>query len=517
MAAGWCLAVAAELTSGDRLPSSAEPASAPAVARPNIVLIVADDLGYNDLASYGQTLFPTPATDQLAKQGRRLTHAYAPSAVCSPTRYAILTGTDPFRRYHTTHVLFNGEPLVIDANEPTIASLLQAQDYRTAVVGKWHLGLGDALPRDLNVPGRGPNQVGFDSSFIVPDGHNMLPAYYLRNGKVVGGTTVPFRFRPTVVEREGYSLLQHVPIGSWENRRPNDRIAETLVAEAVDFITENKDRPFFLYLPTCSIHFPAEPARQFVGRSGIGVHGDFVMEFDWMVGQVTAALSRLQLSDHTLLIVTSDNGGYESGRESLMRTAHDPNRPWRGHKETAFEGGHRVPFLARWPGKIAPGTVGEELLSLTDMTATLCAVAGVSIPADAARDSIDASAALWGQVSASGVRNQVITCTRGMKELAIRDRDWKLILQTESGRSQLYHLAVDPTESVEVGNAQPAQVQRLTRLLHENLAAGASRFGAQGRPATLAALLGERETRNQLLRERFSVPRSGGSKSVTVP
>ncbi len=159
---------------------------------PNIIFIMADDVGYNDLAVYGQEYFPTPYTDQLADQGILLTSAYSPSAVCSPTRYAVLTGTDPFRRYITSHVLFNAEPMTIGKDELTVGTLLQEMGYATGVVGKWHVGLGDGLPRDINDPGRGPNEIGFDYSFLVADGHNMDPRYYIENGVILGGVDPPF-------------------------------------------------------------------------------------------------------------------------------------------------------------------------------------------------------------------------------------------------------------------------------------------------------------------------------------
>ena len=266
-------------------------AMAAAQEKPNVIFIMADDVGYNDLAAYGQMVFPTPHTDQLAAEGVRLTSAYSPASVCSPTRYAVLTGTDPFRRNITSHVLFNAEPLVIESSESTVASLLKEAGYATGVVGKWHLGLGDTLPRDLNHSGRGPNEIGFDYSFLVPDGHNMQPLYYMENGEVEGGVEPPFESALVVQHRVGTQLLQHNPAGAWESRRPPHEIGATLADKVDAFIERNADRPFFLYYTTGAVHSPLTPDARFQGKSGMGLFGDFVMEFEWAVGRVMAAFA----------------------------------------------------------------------------------------------------------------------------------------------------------------------------------------------------------------------------------
>src|SRR5690606_9928569 len=172
---------------------------------------------------YGQAYFKTPYTDTLSKQGMILTRAYSPSAVCSPTRYAIISGTDPFRSYHHSHVLFNGEPLVINENQPNIARLMSEAGYTTGVIGKWHLGLGDMMPRNINNPGRGPNDIGFDFSFIVPDGHNMYPKYYIENGDPVNES---YRYRSEIelLDRVGYKLVQHNAVQNWKNLRSDNKI-----------------------------------------------------------------------------------------------------------------------------------------------------------------------------------------------------------------------------------------------------------------------------------------------------
>jgi arylsulfatase A len=378
----------------------------------------------------GQTLFPTPHTDRLAEQGVRLTSAYSPSPVCTPTRYAVLTGTDPFRQYVTSHVLFNGEPLIIGKNEQTVASLLQRAGYATGVVGKWHLGLGDSLPRDLNHPGRGPNEIGFDYSFIVPDGNNMLPHVYHENGAVVGGVEPPFKPNPKVIERIGFRMFEHTQRNDWPKRRPGHEIGATLADRVDAFLQTHADRPFFLYYATCTVHSPFTPDQRFEGKSGHGSFADFVMEFDWAVGRVMDKLDELGLAENTLLIVTSDNGGLPPGATQIAEEVHRTSAPWRGYKGNAYEGGYRVPLLARWPGRIAPGSISDSTVSLVDVMATAAGLAGVKLPEEAALDSFDMLPALLGRETG---RPYVMMATRGMTGLSIRENDWKLIYWTGSG------------------------------------------------------------------------------------
>jgi arylsulfatase A len=468
--------------------------------RPNIIFMMADDVGYDDLAIYGQAHFPTPHTDRLAGQGVRLTSAYSPSPVCSPTRYSVLTGTDPFRQYITSHVLFNAEPMVIGKDELTVAALLQDLGYATGVVGKWHLGLGDTLPRDINSPGRGPNEIGFDYSFIVPDGHNMKPDYYIEDGAILGGLEPPFDSVLVVQERTGLSLLQHNPVGDWENRRPDELIGATLADQVDAFIEANADQPFFLYYPTCSIHFPLTPDPRFVGKSGIGPHGDFVMEFDWAVGRVMQKLEELGIVENTLLIVTSDNGGYPAGghRGSLENHPHDPAASWRGSKSSPYEGGYRVPFIARWPGRIEAGSESDTVLSLVDLMASVAVITETPLPKNAALDSYDFIPVLLGGDSP---RPYVVTGTRGMSALSIREGDWKLIHWPGAGRSELYDLANDPMEREDLLAREGEKAQHLKALLEAYFVRGSSRPGAQAVGKPLEAILAEREERNLLSRQ----------------
>lgn len=482
---------------GGAVMAPAAVAMAPSPERPpNIVFIMADDLGYGELASYGQRLYPTPHTDRLAREGVRFTDAHSPNAVCSPTRYGVVTGTDPYRRYHTSHVLFNGEPLTIRPGEATVASLLKKKGYRTGVVGKWHMGVGDALPRDLNRPGRGPNDIGFDYSFIIPDGPDMRPHYYMENGHIEGVTTPEFDSQLSINRRVGYNLLIHHPVGTWKSRRPLDGIAARFAEKTTEFIERHRNEHFFLYFPTSSIHRPLTPDPRFVGKSGVGLREDFVMEFDWAVGQVMETLDRLGLAERTLLIVTSDNGGQPDAGH-ISGKLPSPNVPWRGYKGNEWEGGHRVPFFARWPGRIAPGTTNAETISLVDLTATACAVAGVSLPPTAALDSYNILPALLGTPGEGSLRPYTVMGTRGIEHLILREGPWKLIYHTERAQSQLYHLGNDPGETADLAASQPGKTAALRGTLMRYVEAGSSRPGAKGNPGSLEALFREREERNR--------------------
>ncbi len=477
---------------------------------PNIIFMMADDIGYNDLACYGQRVFPTPHTDRLAEQGISLTSAYSPSSVCSPTRYAVLTGTDPFRRYITSHVLFNAEPLVVGKGEETVASLLKQAGYATGAVGKWHLGLGDALPRDLNTPGRGPNEIGFDYSFLVPDGNNMLPHVYHENGFVVADEGTRYDSELVIQERIGLSLLQHNPNGRWENHRPGNEIGATLADRVDAFIGQHHDRPFFLYYATCAVHTPHTPDQRFLGKSGLGNFGDFVMEFDWAVGRVMARLDELGLTENTLLIVTSDNGGLPFNSTRVPEDVHRTCDPWRGYKGQSYEGGHRVPFIARWPGQIEAGAQHDAYLSLVDLFATAASLAGLDMPPASARDSYDMMPVLKGGAS---IRPYVVTGDRGMSLMAIRRDEWKLITcPLDMAGAELYNLVTDPMEITNVADNNPAIIGELWGLLQEYANTGRSRPGAEIRPAPYKEVLAQREKRNQEVDSLFRLSEGGGSR-----
>jgi len=499
--------------------------------RPNIIWIMADDLGWGDLGCYGSSRIATPHLDRLAAEGMRFTDAHSPATICSPTRYGVLTGTDPSRRYHTSHVLFNGEPLMIGPSEATVASMLSAAGYATAVVGKWHLGLGDAMPRDLNHPGRGANEIGFGYSFLVADGHNMFPRYYLENGSPWGAAAkVDFASRLTRIDRLGYRLLEHRPAAEpWPDFRPDEQIGATLVEQAVSWLEQvvtgrNTDPgsepgkgapvkpsapenspPFFLYLPTCAIHSPQRPDPRFAGKSDVGPHGDFVMEFDWTTGEILAAIDRLGIAEDTLVFVTSDNGGLP-GTE---KRGHSSSGPWRGHKGSAWEGGHRIPLIVRWPEKIKAGTVSGALFSLSDLAATASSLAGGFLSPQSARDSIDQAAVLLGQQTTA--RDSLVITTRGCAEIVLREGAHKLTLETSSGVAHYCHLATDPGEkSPQNLEHAPELASDMLERLHRYFSQGASRSQAISRPSSVNALFQEKESRNRQLEKRHAAATDNG-------
>ncbi|OXU14801.1 sulfatase family protein [Sedimentisphaera salicampi] len=485
--------------------------------KPNIIFIMADDVGYSDLAAYGQEYFPTPHTSKLARQGMRLTDAYSNAAVCSPTRFSVLTGNCPFRRYHTSHVLFNGEPMVIRPEDFNIAKMLKQKGYQTGVVGKWHLGLGSSLPRDINSPGLGPNDIGFDKSYIVPDGHNMKPDYYIEDGKIEGGTEPPFESEIKIIERYGYKLVKHIPKGSWENRRPAEEIGARLAQKAEEFIEQNADKPFFLYFPTCSIHFPLAPDKRFAGKSGAGVHGDYVMQFDWTIGRIMQTLDRLGLAENTLLIVTSDNGGYpSSSSHGAGEEKYRPAAPWRGHKATAYEGGLRVPFIARMPGVIPRAEVSSEPIMLSDMAATFAALTGCELKTNQALDSFNVLPALSDSTSNNQIRPYIIGGDRALNSLGLREGEWKLVFYPADEKMELYNLKNDPAEKNNLAEKMPEIVWRMRALLESHFTSGSSREDAEGKRKTLADILEEKQERNKLIEEKFGSSGSENKEEKTL-
>ncbi|MGE3819253.1 MAG: arylsulfatase, partial [Isosphaeraceae bacterium] len=360
---------------------------APAPLKPNIVFILADDLGYGDLGLYdARSKIPTPNLDRLASQGMRFTDAHAPTAVCSPTRYAILTGRYAWRSPLKRGVLGPWDRPLISADRLTVASMLKERGYKTGCVGKWHLGWDwptrDGAParsgddRLSNVDFRqvvanGPTTCGFDSYFGT-DVPNYPPYCFIENDRTVGIPSEPDTGRAGGFNRPGPMLP------GWELVN----VLPELTRRAVTWVEENArtGQPFFLYLPLTSPHFPVVPAPEFRGETQAGDYGDFVFQTDWTVGQVLDALRRSGVENDTLVIFTSDNGPEITGEvkpgayDRAQEFGHFSMGELRGAKRDAWEGGHRVPFLARWPGKIAAGTVSEETICHVDFMATVAAL-----------------------------------------------------------------------------------------------------------------------------------------------
>jgi len=399
--------------------------------RVNVVLINADDVGYGDVGCYGATKIATPNIDRLAEQGRRFTDAHSASAVCTPSRYALLTGQYPFRK-KLFRPVFLRSPCVIDAKRLTIGRLMQRAGYATACIGKWHLGISDKRPTDWNKPLKpGPLEFGFDYYFGIPVVSSHPPFVYVENHGVVGyDPKDPFVYgkrAETRLFREKFGINAIGGAKAAHARYDDELVGTTLTKKAVGWIDEHKDGPFFLYLATTNIHHPFTPAKRFKGTSGCGMYGDFMQELDWIVGQVLAALERNKLVDNTLVIFTSDNGGMlNMGGQEAWRAGHRLNGDLLGFKFDAWEGGHRIPFIARWPGHIPAGTTSDQLICNVDMLATLAAVTDQELADEDGPDSFNVLPALTGTPD-KPIRDHLVIGPVSAKHLALRKDNWVYI------------------------------------------------------------------------------------------
>jgi arylsulfatase A-like enzyme len=470
-------------------------------ATPNIVFIYADDLGYGDVSAYGATAIGTPNIDALAAEGLRFTDAHSPAATCTPSRYALLTGEYAWRR-KGTGILPGNAALIIEPGRTTLPSVLHSAGYATGVVGKWHLGLGSA---DLDWNGDispGPLDIGFDYSFLIPATGDRVPCVFVENRRVVGldpadpiqvryGTPVGtdptgkanpelLKMHPSVGHDQtivnGISRIGYMN-GGKAARWIDEDIADTITGKAVSFIERHKDRPFFLYLATHDIHVPRVPHARFAGKSTMGPRGDVILQFDWTVGEIARTLDRLKLADHTLIIVTSDNGpvvddGYRDQAVEKLGP-HTPSGPWRGGKYSAFEAGTRVPLIVRWPSRVKPGT-SDALMSQIDLLASFASLTGQTLPPGAAPDSQNTLKALLGEAPTG--RAFVVEQAGALSLLVgnwkyIEPRDGQAIergTNIELGNSpepQLYDRAKDAGERTNLAAQFPDTVKELAARL----------------------------------------------------
>jgi arylsulfatase A len=455
--------------------------------RPNIVLILADDLGYGDPGCYNKaSLIPTPNIDRLAAQGMRFTDAHSPSSVCTPTRYGILTGRYCWRTRLKQSVLFGYDPLLIEPGRMTIASLLRLYKYVCACIGKWHLGLGIADRTDYSkalTPG--PNSVGFDYFYGIPAPLDIPPYVYIENERVV---QAPTRFI------QGGAPHRYGGNGFWRPGAiaPGFKHQETngkLTDKAVEFIQkQSAEKPFFLYFAPTAVHMPWAAAKKFEGKSKVGPYGDLVMELDDSVGQVVKALQDARLESNTILIFASDNGAYWTA-EDIKDWKHLANGPLHGQKGDIWEGGHRIPLIVRWPGKVTAATTTGETVCLTDLMATIAAIVGAKVPANAAEDSFDILPILLGKKLARPVREATVLHSYD-GTFAIRQGPWRLANALGSrgfsapahipprpgrARGELYNLDKDPEEKDNRWLQEPQVVSRLTALLEKIKDDGRSR------------------------------------------
>ncbi|HVZ26493.1 MAG TPA: arylsulfatase [Sediminibacterium sp.] len=472
--------------------------------RPNVIIIYADDLGYGDLSCYGATKIHTPHIDRLAKQGLRFSDGHCTSATCTPSRYGLMTGIYPWRK-QGTGVLPGDAALIIDTAQATLPKIFKEAGYRTAIVGKWHLGLGTAVEKAWNgwlTPG--PNECGFDQSFIFPATADRVPTVFVENHRVVALDSLdPIAVNyhqkigndPTGKEHPELLKLLSSPgqghdqtivngigrigymSGGKRARWADEELSFTFLSKVQAFISQQSGQPFFMYYAATEPHVPRMPATIFKNKSGLGYRGDAILELDWTVGQILDLLDRLGIAKNTIVIFTSDNGpvlddGYQDGAVTMLN-GHTPAGKWRGGKYSAYEGGTRVPWLIRWPGKIQAG-VSTATISQVDLLRSFAAFLQIHVPGSEAKDSKDIMTSLLGKKKTG--RDWLVE--QG-GPIAIRKGNWKLILphkgpffdkltHTEIGNMpdpQLYNLATDPGEKNNIADKYPDKVAELRKLL----------------------------------------------------
>lgn len=455
-------------------------------SHPNMVVILADDVGWGDAGCYGATKLKTPNIDRLARDGIRFDDGHASAAVCTPTRYSLITGQYSWRRQASglnRGVASGDSPLLIPSDMPTAPGLLKQAGYRTAMVGKWHLGFGIDTP-DFNRELRpGPLEIGFDEFFGLPATNDRVPTVFIRDYRVVNldpNDPIEVSFDDALAKKKGMSRYAagRERIGWTKGGKSawwkDINIADTFTREGVQFIARNKDRKFFLLFTPHDVHAPIIPHPRFVGTSGLGARGDMLLELDWSIGELLNTLDRHGLADNTLVVYSSDNGAYINDENG-----HKPTGPYRGKKSQLWEGGHRVPFIVRWPARINPGT-STDLVSTLDIPATLCAAAGIELPTNALPDSFNLLPSMLGKADSKTREHLVLMSGNG--DLAIRSRSMKYVpdLATANGwysegkqktsatvRPGLYDLSKDPSESKNLIEKQPQVAQRLSQLLND--------------------------------------------------
>ncbi len=482
-----------------------------APARPNILLILADDLGYGDVQCYNpqRGKIPTPNLDRLAAQGMRFTDAHTSSGVCSPTRYTLLTGRYHWRTRLQTGIVTYLEGPLIAPDRLTLAGLLKQHGYRTAAIGKWHLGWEWAIPADqrpLFAPARaqahtvtdahlaawkevyakpiggGPITRGFDTYFGT-DVPNWPPYAFIENNRTVGS---PSAFLPATDLGNNRAGLPGPALPGWKL----EGILPALTDRACAFIERSarQPEPFFLYMPLTTPHTPLAVNQEWTGKSGLNAYADLVMETDAAVGRVLAALAASGAADRTLVIFTSDNGcAPYVGAKELEAKGHFPSGPLRGYKADAWEGGHRVPFIVRWPGVVKAGARCDQLVMQADFMATFADLLGTKLPANAGEDSFSLLPLLRGEDQP--IRQFAIS--HSLNGLAtLRQGDWKILFgpagggyggaqaEANSPRIQLYHLATDLGETKNLAAEQPERVATLTDVMTKLVNDGRSTPGA---------------------------------------
>ena len=490
--------------------------AARAAAKPNVLVIMADDLGYGDVSCYGATELKTPHIDRLAAGGLRFTDGHCSASTCTPTRFSFLTGKYAFRQPGAGIAPPNATSLIQPGTE-TIASILNEAGYATAVIGKWHLGLGAKPGPDWNGQLKpGPLEIGFDYCFLLPTTNDRVPSVYVENHRVrnldpadplwVGnkrpGPDHPVGSDPDVRAAlkldwsHGHNQTVHNGIGrigyftgGHAARWRDEDLADEWVKQSVKWIEQHKDEPFFLFFSSHDCHVPRMPHERFQGKTKLGLRGDAIVQLDWCVGELTKTLDRLNLTENTLIIFCSDNGpvlddGYKDGAQEKLH-GHKPTGRYRGGKYSIYEGGTRTPLITCWPGTIKPG-VSNEMVCTVDLAASMAALAGRTLSTDACPDSFNVLPALLGKPDARG-RDHLIEQPNSGSTLALRIGDWKVLSYASAkpiksltyekgpGKYELYNLADDPEEQKNLAGQHPERLKRMLEKLEAIKKAGRSR------------------------------------------
>jgi len=447
-------------------------------SRPNIIFIMADDLGYGDIGCYGATKIKTPNIDKLAAGGIKLTDAHSSSAVCTPSRYGVLTGRYSWRGRLKKEVLWSGyDRSLIEIGRKTIGHMMQEKGYMTAHIGKWHLGWEDEEPVDYSKGslGRGPKDLGFEYSFVTASAHNLFPIVFVEDHKLTSPLKPMDYFvyepdKPTPQDildwHKNHDKGPMMIATDWEPEHVDKIYTEKAIAFINNHHQNNPDQPFYLHLTPDAPHFPSNVPDFMEGKSDAGVRGDHVQMFDWMVGEVMKSLQKLHIADNTLVIITSDNGprpvgldGLEEGKyggKFVTDFDHKSAGNLRGFKASLSEGGHRIPFLAYWPDKIKPGQVSDELICLTDMMSSFAQIIGYELSENMGEDSFNILPLLQGEKKE--VRKHIIHQDYG-GHLSIRNGPWKLVNES------LYNIATDLSETKDIAQDYPQIVNELKQLL----------------------------------------------------
>lgn len=474
--------------------------------KPNVIYIYADDLGYGDVSYNGATKLKTPNIDQLAHQGIIFSNGHTTSATCTPSRYALMTGRYPWRQ-EGTGILTGDAALIIPTNKTTLPFVFQQAGYNTGIVGKWHLGLGETIQKNWNATIKpGPNEVGFNFSFIFPATADRVPTVFIENGNVVGldkndpiqvsykeklGNDPTGKDHPELLKMHTDPIQGHdqtivnnigrigYMTGGKTARWTDEELSFTFLEKAKEFIEGNKRHPFFLYYASTEPHVPRMPATMFKGKSGLGFRGDAILQLDWIVGEIVAKLKALGIEKNTMIIFSSDNGpvlndGYIDGSITELN-GHTPLGTLRGGKSSIFEGGNRVPFIVSWPGTISH-KVSTALVSQIDLLASFANYFKFKIPNGDAFDSENHMNALLGKTNQGRT-----TYIEHAGTLAIVSGDWKYIAPSngnpmsyatniETGNAstpQLYNLKEDIGEKNNLANQYPDKVATLALLLQQ--------------------------------------------------